>query len=113
MNKKCTALLTKGIRKSELCNRKILNTYDIYCRCHMEQKDLGNCQIVLIKGIRKNQICNKKIVDNNLCRIHKNIEDMKPHNPYLDNESDVTFDDTKNIISKITILEKKYIYVKN
>ena len=86
----CTAILSKGKRKGQLCNRRILQENDPFCKFHLGKSTENElCTIILTKGERKNQPCNRKIIENStMCKIHAALEEKRPYNPYIDKETD-------------------------
>jgi hypothetical protein len=102
----CPLVLTKGKRKGLSCNRKILVKEEKYCKFHQEKTEdkSTSCTVILTKGERKNQSCNRKIIEGGkLCKIHQNLEDKRPYNPYIEKESDVIIN--KKAISNLGELD--------
>lgn len=100
--KTCLVILSKGKRKGLECDRKIIQDCENFCKFHLgKSTTLNFCNVILTKGERKNQTCNRKVVEildidgniinqnETLCKIHKNLEDKRPFNPFVDNEIEI------------------------
>lgn len=91
----CHAILSKGKRKGEQCNRRTFSIEhdELFCKLHTAKPTEQNtCSMILLKGKRKNHTCNRKVVTgSDLCKIHHDIELKKPYNPYVDQEFPIEF----------------------
>lgn len=102
---KCNAIILKGSRKGELCNKKIRNNtqaqdgipsissvesdpMNFKCKLHVSTK---KCSVLLVRGPRKNLLCNKNVfIDSDVyCKKHYFVEIKRPFNPYSNNEDNV------------------------
>lgn len=99
--KTCGALMTKGRRKGQECNKSIVPG-SIRCIVHAEKQ---TCPMIRTKGIKKTERCNRVVIeDSGLCRVHLGLEREKPPRLDLGREHDV-------VVVGTTVMDKNKRFV--